>query len=81
MHSYPLRSDLPMHDPPLYPTACTGIANSVGPITCTTAQDSRGDVEHGFAALPGYWHNTAGPADTCVGMWLLVFCMITLFTC
>ena len=54
-----------------HPTACTPIANSVGPVTCTSAQDSKGDAAHGFAPLHGFWLNATGAADTCVGMWCL----------
>jgi hypothetical protein len=45
--------------------ACTAIANSVGPVNCTSATTSRGRVGAGFACNAGFTLTAGATNDTC----------------
>jgi hypothetical protein len=45
--------------------ACTPIANSVGPIQCTSATTSRGLVDFGFVCNAGFTRTAGANNDTC----------------
>ena len=52
-------------------TACTPIANSTGPLTCTNLTDSKAAT--GFSCLEGFFLGTyTGMADVCTRMLFFV---------